>query len=103
MNYDETVPDWDADDLPRRAALDARLQDMLIQSLDRDPRWSCTVAGLADDLVTNDEVRKMLSRFCIVYENLTLLFYDGPEHALDDMRRNLGQLRAIAMRGGTLS
>jgi thioredoxin-like negative regulator of GroEL len=96
MDYDEFTPDWDAVDLPQRAALDARLQDMLIQHLDNDPMWPNTVTALADDLVTNDEVRKALTRFCILVENMAVWQAGGRQEAIDDMCQTLVQLRAIA-------
>ena len=99
MDYDELLPDWDRDDHSKRAGLDARLQDMVVQHLANDPLWPTTVTGLADDLVANDEVREMLPRACIVIENLAIWMYGGRQAAIDRFTSDLAQLRAIAMKG----
>jgi hypothetical protein len=96
MDYDEFAPDWDADDLSRRAPLDARLQDMLVQHLDGDPLWPYTVIGLADDLTARDEVRKALIRVCVCVENLAIWNAGGRDEAIAGMRQSLAQLRRIA-------
>ena len=99
MNYDELLPDWDAEDLPKRAGLDSRLQDMLLQCLDNDPAYPGTVSGLADDLFHADEVRTMLHRISTATCNMAIGMYGGRQEAIDAFRANLAQLRRIALEG----
>lgn len=102
MDYNEFIPDWDAsgDDLSRRAALDARLQDMIVQHLADDPMYPRTATSLASDLVEHDEVLAMLNRFSVVVENQAILLHNGSrQEALDAFRRDLVTLRRIATKG----
>ena len=99
MDYNEMVPDWDADDLPQRAVLDARLADMLAQHLDEDRLWSQTVTTLASDLVEADQVRKMLTRFCCVAGNLAIYCHGGRAEAVAALRGQVEELRVIVARG----
>ncbi len=99
MDYSEMVPDWDADDISRRAAFDARLQSLIIEHLADDPLWPRTVTSLASDLVEHDEVLAMVNRFILVIENQAILLYGGRREALDAFKRDLITLRAIASRG----
>ncbi len=102
MDHNDLQPDWDRDDLSRRAALDARLQAMLIEHLADDPLWPRTMTGLEHDLVEHDEVLAMLNRFCVVVENQAILLYGGRQEALDAFKRNLVQLRHIATKGAVV-
>ena len=99
MHYDEFVPDWDAEDLSKRAGLDARLQAMFIEHLDNDPMYPYTVSGLADDVVAADQVRAMLNRINIAVCNMAVGAYGGRQEAIDAFRTNLAQLRRIALEG----
>jgi hypothetical protein len=85
MTDDWMLPDWDRPDLLKRAGLDARLQEMIVQHLDNDPTWAQTVRGLADDLTADDKVREMLARFCVVVENL---WSYGRQEAVEHFRNN---------------
>ena len=97
MDYTEFAPDWDSDDLPQRAALDARIADMLIQHTDEDELWSYTVTALAHDLVTRDEVRKALTRVCILVGNILVYQHGGRAEAVAALKTAREQLRRIAM------
>jgi hypothetical protein len=99
MHDDELpLPDWDARDLARRAALDSRLQDVVLQHLDGDERWDTTMGVLAEDLVANNEVTAMLARICVVIENLAIWCHNGSrDEAIERFRTDLVQLRKIAM------
>ena len=99
MDYNEMLPDWDRDDLSKRAGLDARLCDMLVQAVDNDPQYSHTVTALADDLVANDEVRAMLFTFTTLVVNDALFHCDSREEVIERFKTNRAQLREIAMRG----
>ena len=99
MDYRETQPDWDRDDLSRRAAFDARLQSLIIEHLADDPMFPRTITNLASDLTEHDEVLAMLNRFCVVIENQAIMLHGGRQEALDAFRRDLVQLRAIATEG----
>lgn len=95
----DDLPDWDVEDLPQRAGLDARLQDMLVQHLDNDPAYPATVCGLADDLVHADQVRTALHRVATAVCNIAVGAYGSREAALTVFRTNLAQLRRIALSG----
>ena len=99
MDHNDLQPDWARDDLSRRAAFDARLQDMIVQHLADDPLWPRTVTGLAADLVEHDEVLAMLNRFCLVIENQAIYMHGGRQEALDAFKQNLAELRRIATTG----
>ncbi len=99
MDYNEFAPDWDCVDLPERAALDARLADMLVQHLDEDPSWAATVTNLASDLTANDETRRALTRVAILVGNILIYNHGGRAEAVAAVRSQLVELRRIAMRG----
>ena len=46
---DALLPDWDRD-WRKYAALDARLQELIVQHTDADPRWGDTLLALSDDV-----------------------------------------------------
>src|SRR6476646_9601826 len=92
-------PDWDRDDLAKRAPLDARLADMVAQHLDDDPMWASTVKGFADDLVDNDEVRELLASVCVVVATLTVYCHRGRAEAIQALKNDCAQLRRIAAKG----
>lgn len=99
MDYEELLPDWDRDDLSKRAALDARLQDVALQHLANDPLYPSTVAALAEDLMNDDEVRAMLNSACTILGNMAVWMYGGRESAIERFAANLRQLRTVAMKG----
>jgi hypothetical protein len=99
VNYEEMLPDWDRDNLSARAALDARLCDMLVQAVENDPAYSHTVIALAADLVENDEVRAMLSSFTTLVLNDALYHCDSREEVIERFKTNRAHLRRIAMEG----
>ena len=101
MDANDWMPDWEVDDLSRRAALDARLQAMVVEHLADDPTWPRTITGLAADLIEGDEVLAALSRLCAVIENMAVLLYGGRREAIDAFRRDLATLRRIATKGTT--
>jgi hypothetical protein len=99
VNYDELLPDWDAEDLPHRAGLDSRLQAMFLEHLDNDPAYMSTVCGIADDLVNADQVRTALHRVSIAVCNIAIGAYGGRREAIDAFSANLTALRRIALEG----
>lgn len=98
MTDDALIPGWDRDPA-KRAGLDARLQDMLLQHTANDPLWAGTVTALAEDLVSADQIPAMLSSVCVYIENLAIWAYGGREEAIDRFRADLAQLRTIAIKG----
>lgn len=98
MHEDALLPEWDRDP-EKRAGLDARLQDMVLQHIADDPLWPRTTMGLADDLVSNDEVPEMLSSVCTLICNMAVWLYGGRQEAIDRFTADLAQLRAIAIKG----
>ena len=99
MHYDETVPEWDMDDIPQRAGLDARLQSFLLEHLDNDPMYQTTVTGLAEDLVSADQVRMALHHIAIAVGNMAIGAYGGRTEAIAAFRVNLERLERIAREG----
>ena len=99
MSYDTwELPDWDRDDLAKRAGLDARLADMVVQHLDDDPLWSQTVRGLAQDLTAADEVTDALASVSVIVANMAVGMHGGRAEAIAAFRTDLAQLRRIAMK-----
>jgi hypothetical protein len=98
MHEDATLPDWDRD--PRKfAALDARLQELIMLHTAADPRWDETLLTLSDDVTSADQVPEAFSAFCRYITNLVLYMYGGQDEAVKAMTDCLSQLRRIAAEG----
>ena len=98
MHEDALLPDWDRD--PRKgAALDARLQALIIEHTDDDPRWGDTLMALSDDVASADQVPEAMAGFCRYITNLVLYVYGGRQEAVAAMTDCLNQLRRIAIEG----
>jgi hypothetical protein len=102
MNDDALLPDWDRDPATR-AGLEARLQEMLLQHTADDPRWPQTVAALAEDLVSCDQVAEALSSVCTYVDNLVVYHLGGRQEAVDRFASDLEQLCALAAKGYPMS
>ena len=96
MNDDALLPEWDSNPA-KTAAIDARLQEIMLQHIANDPRWVRTVMALANDLTAFDQVPEMLSAVCRYVTNLAIWSY-GRQEAVDRFTADLQQLRAIAVK-----
>jgi hypothetical protein len=96
MNDDALLPEWDRDP-GKTAAIDARLQEIVLQHIANDPHWVRTVMALADDLLAFDQVPEMLSSICTFITNLAIWTY-GQQEAVARFTADLQQLRAIAIK-----
>jgi hypothetical protein len=99
MEDDWTLPDWDVDSPGTRAAIDARLAEMVCQHLDESPLWPTTLSGLADDLVESEQVRAALARVCVVISNAMVYMHGGTAEAIAALQSDVEQLQRIAARG----
>ena len=95
MNDDALLPEWDMAHPSRMAALDARLQEVMLMHVTGDPRWARTLTGVADDLVSFDQVPEMLSSVCKFVTN-TVVYAYGAQEAVDLFTTDLQRLRTIA-------
>jgi hypothetical protein len=95
---DALLPDWDRD-WRKYAALDARLQELIMLHTDDDPRWGDTLLALSDDVTSQDQVPEAFSGFCRYITNLALYMYGGQAEAVKAMTDCLDQLRRIAAEG----
>ena len=94
---DALLPDWDRN-WRKYAALDARLQELIVQHTDADPRWGDTLLALSNDVTSQDQVPEAFSGFCRYITNLVLYMYGGQAEAVKAMRDCLDQLRRIAVK-----
>ena len=97
MDNDALLPEWDMAHPSRMAALDARLQEVMLMHTAGDPRWARTLTALADDLVSFDQVPEMLSSMCKFVTNMAIWTY-GAQEAVDLFAADLQRLRTIAHR-----
>jgi hypothetical protein len=98
MHEDALLPDWDRD-WRKNAALDARLQELIVQHTDADPRWGDTLLALSNDVASADQVPEAFAGFCRYITNLVIYMYGGKTEAVEAMTDCLKQLRRIAVEG----
>jgi hypothetical protein len=98
MHEDALLPDWDRD-RRKTAALDARLQELVVLHTAADPRWGDTLLALSDDIASADQVPETMSAFCRYITNLVIWNYGGQQEAVEAMTNDLNHLRRIAIEG----